>query len=60
MNRLLTVLVFLLLPAASALGQDFYPWPYERAQIGLVGGIDFSWQSGTFTTGDAQFDCCTF
>ncbi|PLX28773.1 MAG: hypothetical protein C0600_09330 [Ignavibacteria bacterium] len=57
--RYLLIMWLMLLPL-SLFGQDYYDAPYERAQVGLVGGLDFSWQSGAYTTGDAQFDCCRF
>lgn len=56
----LLLVTFMLIVPVSIMGQDYYDVPYERAQVGLVGGLDFSWQSGSYTTGDAQFDCCTF
>lgn len=49
----------LLLPVASH-AQLLDHTPQERVLLGVHGGMAFSWHQGSYTTGDAQFDCCTF
>lgn len=57
---LLFIIALLSSPSAVSLAQiETGPDP-QRAAIGLVGGVNFSWHQGTFTSRDAQFDCCTF
>ncbi len=56
--RFILVLVPLMPAFSHAQGSD--EGSMGRATIGLVGGVNFSWHQGTFTSSDAQFDCCTF
>ncbi|MDT8323085.1 MAG: hypothetical protein RRA94_03155 [Bacteroidota bacterium] len=62
MTRILPVLgllVLALLPVAAH-AQFLSYTPQERVLLGVHGGMAFSWHQGSYTTGDAQFDCCTF
>ncbi len=57
---LLSAFILALLLSASASAQFMDHTPQERVLLGVHGGMAFSWHQGSFTTGDAQFDCCTF
>lgn len=57
---LFSILLIVSLPTAALRTQPRDADNMRRATIGFVGGLNFSWHQGTFTSSDAQFDCCTF
>ena len=57
---LLSAFIMALLLSAPVSAQFMDHTPQERVLLGVHGGMAFSWHQGSFTTGDAQFDCCTF
>ena len=55
------VMLMFFLGTCAAAGQSFNAGtPAERVLVGISGGMTFAWHQGSYTTGDAQFDCCTF
>lgn len=55
-----TLVSALLLLAAAVQAQPVVDAALDRSMVGAVGGVAFTWHQGSFTTGDAQFACCTF